>query len=193
MRVDEHQAPLRSQALLLIAGAVGLVGSLLALGLIAIPAWKLLAQFSLYSSIGRIAIIVKVFSPLICFVLAGGWTWIFLWIGENVFLPWVKSSRTVLQQEVLLRPRIQLPSRQSERTLSEQTLKEEPIAVPPLFQLDPTQPEQSAQLRPFLLPVTPSPAVNPGWSTVLSKEERKEEFDGQESGVTEGECSGDRC
>ncbi len=187
MCVDGPQVPLCPRTRLLIAGAAALASGLLALGFITIPAWKFLAQISLYSPFGRLSIIVKVFSPLICFVLAGGWTWIFLWIGGNVLLPWVKSSRTSFQQEILLRPRIQLPSRQSEKTMPEQVLKEEPIAVPPLFQLDPTQPEQIAQLRPFFLPVTPPPAVNPAWSIAPSRGKQKEESDGEESEVTEGE------
>jgi hypothetical protein len=163
---------------LIIAGIVGLLIAILTTIRIFLPTLGLLAQFLLFSPLARTAIIVKLLSPAISFVLAGGWVWVLLFLGERwLSIPkrrestsHVAPSQIPTLQERRPHYRLERSGILQDRTASEGSWnvseKEKAIAAPPLFQLDPTNPWQYTKL-----PVTPLPMTNPAWSPSADQEE----------------------
>jgi hypothetical protein len=70
---------------LIIAGVVGLLVGIIALFWLAIPAWAMLPQSAQFALPTRTVLVIKACSPLISFLLAGGWAWVLLKVGEFVF------------------------------------------------------------------------------------------------------------
>ncbi len=169
---------------LIIAGMVGLLMAILVTVRIWIPSLSLLSQLSQFSPLVRAAILVKMVSPLLSFLLTAGWMWILLLLGEQ----WLSSRRNeesssllIPSHETVQKPRYRL-ERQANARESEhegwETRRQ--IAAPPLFQLDPTNPWQRANL-----PVTPLPMTNPAWSPPDEPEKaehvEEREIDGEDA------------
>lgn len=170
---------------LLVASVVGLLVGLFALFALAIPTWGLLVHFAQYSPIDRLSILVKLLSPLLSLLLAWGWVWVLLWIGDTLL-----SARQVKQPD---RPAPMSPSSTSRVAPPRRPLLPEPrIAVPPLFQLDPTDPAQVAQLNPLTFPATPLPPTDPAWLPARQDEERREDVEEKEAVEMDDDASEER-
>lgn len=167
-----------SRTYLIIAGIVGLFMAVTVTIRLWIPTLPLLGQFSQFSLLMRTAIIVKLLSPLLSFLLTGGWVWVLLSLGEQFLFSQEskESASLVMQSPDTAR---QQPQYKLERSITpEEWNAQKPIAAPPLFQLDPTDPWQQGNL-----PATPLPIINPDWSANVNhaEEETKSEREEKES------------
>ncbi|BCL83555.1 hypothetical protein ccbrp13_60200 [Ktedonobacteria bacterium brp13] len=167
------------QTRLIIAGAIGFLIAILATVRIWIPALSLLGHLSQFSPLVRADIIIKFLSPLLSFVLAGGWAWVLLFLGERLILggrkhntddvvPSRKLNFQGTNQQEPQPPSSFAPAvTPQEGTTTWGTRR--PIAVPPLFQLDPTTPWHDKNL-----PATPLPLTNPAWSPTANDVEEED-------------------
>src|SRR6267154_552938 len=87
-----HQGKLHPQTRWIIAGAIGVLIAIIAILRIFLPTLSLLGQFSQFAPLVRAALIVKFLSPVLLLLLAGGWTWVLLFLGEQLILE--KSKKT---------------------------------------------------------------------------------------------------
>jgi hypothetical protein len=143
---------LRTRFARLIAGAIGFVGCLLALLLVAFPASKFLTQFAVYSPIERISIVVKLLSPLLCFVLVGGWAWVLLSIGDSVLSRREMDARGLPQLSRTAQARAKSPPDSADKQTPPQIHAEQPLTVSPLSKLDSTYLSSIARPNPLLAP-----------------------------------------
>ncbi|HEY7415978.1 MAG TPA: hypothetical protein VH593_12345, partial [Ktedonobacteraceae bacterium] len=146
----------------ILAGVVGLLFAVIAFLQIFLPTLGLLAQFASFAPLERLAIIIKLLSPLLSFGLAAAWTWVLLFLAEQALSLW-DSKATANRHPPTPQERrphaafVQAHAQESTVSGTAPQTREKPLAVPPLFQLDPSW--QSATL-----PVTPPPLTNPHWS-----------------------------
>ncbi|GCE15047.1 hypothetical protein [Tengunoibacter tsumagoiensis] len=164
---------------LIVACSVGMLIAILVTIRIWLPSLSLLDQLSQFSPLVRTAIIVKILSPLLSFLLAAGWVWVFLLIGE-LWLSLRKNDHSTKSirpmQETTQKPRYKLERRMTaHQSPHKEWETRRPIAAPPLFQQDPTNPWQQAHL-----PITPLPMTNPLWSPPDASEKSKNGADGEE-------------
>ena len=168
------------QTRLIIAGTIGFLIAVLATVRIWFPTLLLLDQFSQFSPLLRAVILVKLFSPLLSFLLAGGWAWILLLLGERLLLVEESmentnrrrpSQDTILQEHQYRLERSGTTHKEDSPQLPHVRNFERQIAVPPLFQLDPAHPWQQT-----MLPATPLPMTNPGWSAKTEQVKEREEI-----------------
>jgi hypothetical protein len=191
MNTDHQHIAIHPQTRLIIAGIVGLLIAILVTIRIFLPTLGLIAQFPLFSPLIRAAIIIKLLSPLLSFLLAAGWVWVLLLLGEQ-FLSLrenrksgriAPSQSTTLQEHQLHYQDIGSKGATNEVSWNPHE-SERSITTPPLFQLDPTNPQQYARL-----PMTPPPITNPDWSpdTNDEKDSDGEEPDGEDLSITQAE------
>ena len=159
MFADEYTSSPYARTRLIIAAAVGVTTGILALFLLSLPNWGLLAQFFQFSSIIRASILVKVFSPILCLLIFGGWAWVILWKwGDSWLLKRAHRSEWDKQpsrSKKSLNRGVSYSLYKGERMTQEQTYTQKPIAVPPLFQLENSS--QAKQYNSLVLPTTPIP------------------------------------
>jgi hypothetical protein len=182
MLVHRHQE-MYPRARLIVAGTIGLLASIVAITRLFLPTLALLPQFFLFPPLARVAIISKLLSPLLCFLLAVGWVWIIFLLGEQV-LCWRQSEDTASlpdppQYPIL--PQMQFsyrleratpPERSGQEGTGKNSRRERVLAAPLLFQLDPVAPSQRAKL-----PVTPLPAIDPTWETGAGQDRDAEQME----------------
>ncbi|GHO82350.1 hypothetical protein [Dictyobacter formicarum] len=173
------QNSMHARTYLIIAGMVGLLMAIVVTVRLSLPTMPLLGQLSQFSLPIRTAIIARLLSPLLSFVLIGGWIWVLLSLGEQFFFSHENKEHAILATPSSETTH-QHPQYTEEQFVTPHTNHPEPltiqkrIAVPPLFQLDPTDPWQQGNL-----PTTPLPITNPGWSANVNRteEETKNEND----------------
>jgi hypothetical protein len=182
MLADHHDRVIHPRTRLIIAGVVGLLMALVVTVRIALPSLDLLAQFSQFSLLVRVVIMVKLLSPLLCFWLVGGWVWLLLLIGEMLLTLWERreSARHVMPEERLIlqnqRPSHYMapsgarPENSTNDASQGTNLRARLLAVPPLFQVDPANPSEIQQL-----PMMPRPMTNPARLKSIEKEEERDE------------------
>jgi hypothetical protein len=173
MVIDHQQTRMEPWTRLLVPGSVGLLTALLVTEKIMLPALEGLTQFPHVSLPMRVALLAKVLSPLLSFFGAGGWVWTLLVAGEWVrssWGTWVASNQTMRQRLIRFRtsamPVIAFPQHMMRERREEHV---RPIATLPLFQLDPTNPMQWAQL-----PMTPPP--HSLWQETQNTEQKEREM-----------------
>lgn len=179
MFANEYEASFSDRTRLTIVISCGLAAGILALFFLSLPNWELLTQLFEFPALIRASILVKVFSPLLCLLLIGGWVWIFLWKWGDSWFP-----RTIRQKERVVQA---IPTRgtsqrevsslqyKSETPTQEQAYPFKPLAVPPLFQL--AHPSQAHQYTAHVLPNTPLPST-PDLSWCSSESVRAQEDEG---------------
>src|SRR5450631_2046860 len=79
-----------------LAGGVGFLMAVLAFLRILLPATVFLAQFTQFSLLERAALLVKVLSPLVSFLLAYSWVLVLLWLGSELLPAPKHASRPPL-------------------------------------------------------------------------------------------------
>jgi hypothetical protein len=175
MLADHQHIVIHPRTRLLIAGSVGLLIAAVVTDRIWVPTLGLLAQFSQFLPFVRAAIIIKLLSPLLSFLLAGGWSWVLLLLYERLLAfqqrrestSRMATSRKLALQENRFHERSVIPQESATSEVSaEISERERPIAAPSLFQLDPTDSLQYAQL-----PVTPLPITNLAWPPEADQKE----------------------
>ena len=152
-----------------IAGGVALLMAVLAFLRILLPATAFLAQFTQFSLFERAALLVKVLSPLVSFLLAYGWVSVLLWLGSGLLPAQKPASRPLPDPHPRSSPRQSVfPPDAWEQP---DPGKEHTIGIPALFQWDPTHFDLP------LLPITPLPPTNPAW---MPPEEPQHDADQEE-------------
>lgn len=138
-----------------IAAAVGFLMAILAFLRVLLPAITFLAQFMQFSLFERVALLVKMLSPLVSFLLAYGWVSVLLWLGSGLLPVPKPASRPLpdLRPRTFPRQSVLPPDTWEQPDLG----KEHTIGIPALFQWDPTHFDLP------LLPITPLPLTNPAW------------------------------
>ena len=79
--------------------------AMLAFFRIVLPTTTLLAQFAQFSPIERVALLVKVLSPLFVFLLASSWVSVLLWLGSELLPSAEHASRPTPEPREALAPR----------------------------------------------------------------------------------------
>lgn len=159
--MDEHQQPkkLPPQVSLIIIGGVGLLFSIAATTQLFLPTLGTLPQFSSFSPLARLVVIIKLLSPLLSFLLAGGWVWLLLqlsawWLSlqrdrtpkdRRIFFQRqsTQNIRAAQKHQKRALPKDHAPN-DVLGTVSQQAKRVTP--PPALFQLDPTIPRSATEL-----------------------------------------------